>query len=308
MDFGLDRLKLVERPELRPQRLTRRHDGWELDNLPVIDTLTLGGLLDDLTREVALRPPRHNDDDGTTGLQTLARTGGVPLVDLVIDFRVEGSHGCLLFGVRVVDHEHVSALTRDGTTDTDSEVLAHLGCCPSTRCLGVGCQLCGREDCLIVGAIDEVLDLTAKAHCKLRGVCGLDHLLVRELSHEPCREEIGRELRLGVSRRHVDNQTLQGAIGNTLEGICHDLVVPASDEGWPHLLDEWQKVQLRFFDLLLALKLLEVTEKLLLLSQWQLRDFGKDVVVLSHGASICGQGSALALGRTALTNPALALT
>ena len=113
----------------------------------------------------------------------------------------------------------------------------------------------------------------------------LDDLLARKATHEPRWEQVGRKLRLGVSGWHVDDETLEGPIRDALKGIRHDLVVPASDEGWPHLIHERQKVQLSFFDVLALLEFFEVSEECLLLTEWELRDFRDDAVVLTHVAS-----------------------
>ena len=42
--------------------------------------------------------------------------------------------------------------------------------------------------------------------------------------------------------RHVDDQSLQSPIGNTLKSVCHDCMVFAGNKPGPHLRDEVQEV------------------------------------------------------------------
>ena len=115
-------------------------------------------------------------------------------------------HGFLL-GVWVIDDKKVSTLTCNGSAYTDSEVISALVGVPATSGFGVGGQF-GRKDSLIVWRIDQVPDFATKSHGKFCCVGCLNNFFLRKSSQEPSGEKIGRKLRLGVSGRHIDDESL----------------------------------------------------------------------------------------------------
>ena len=195
--------------------------------------------------QIALRPPRHDDDDGPTRLETLPWARGIPLVGLVVDVRVDFRQCGFLLRVRIVDDEHVSALPGHRTTDTDSEIVATLAGVPPACGLAVRAEAKVGENLMVLLGVDEVTHLTTEAHRQLSRVGALDDLLVGVLTEEPRGEQVGRELRLSVSGRHVDDEPLELPSGHPLERICHDGMVPPTDERRPDSLNELHEPRLR---------------------------------------------------------------
>ena len=58
------------------------------------------------------------------------------------------------------------------------------------------------------------------------------------LAEEPCREQVRGELRLSVSRWHINNEPFALTTSDTLEGICHFRMMSSPYECRPHLFDE----------------------------------------------------------------------
>ena len=74
----------------------------------------------------------------------------------------------------------------------------------------------GVKDSFVFVSIHHVSNLTTKSHSKFPCVSSLHDFTFRLFAHNPSRE-IGRtKLRLGMSWRHVDNQTFQFTAGNPL--------------------------------------------------------------------------------------------
>ncbi|MFN9956478.1 MAG: hypothetical protein ACK55I_25550, partial [bacterium] len=88
-----------------------------------------------------------------------------------------------------------------------------------------------REKLPVVFCRHQVTHLTAKTHRKLSRVGRLNDLGPRLIAHDERRQEIGRELRLGVPRRHVDDQALDVAIGYGLQVFSHGFNGPSFNEG-----------------------------------------------------------------------------
>ena len=103
--------------------------------------------------------------------------------------------------------------------------------------------------------IYKVSDLTTEAYSEFCRVRALDNLLMGILPEEPCREQVRGELRLSVSRWHINNEPFALTTSNAFEGICHFGMVSSPNECRPHLFDECQELILRQ---LLGLKLCEL--------------------------------------------------
>ena len=175
--------------------------------------------------------------------------------------------------MRVVDDEHVSALTGHRTADTDSEIVAAFVGVPTASRLTIRRQRKLGKNRLVRVRVDEVTHLTTEAHSQLGCVRTLDDLLVRELAKEPRRQQITGELRLSVSGWHINNETLALAPCHALERIGHLGMVPPCDECRPDFLDKLQKLVLRELAPLKLRQLLKLGEQYLLLVQRQLMQY-----------------------------------
>ena len=76
----LGRGQRVQIPVLRPHGPAARHDGWKLDQLPLVRLGFLRLRIDQFSRQVLHGPSRHDDDDGASRLQTLPWATGIPLI------------------------------------------------------------------------------------------------------------------------------------------------------------------------------------------------------------------------------------
>ena len=179
--------------------------------------------------------------------------------------------------MRVVDDEHVSALTSHRTADTDSEIVAAFVGVPTASRLTIRRQRKLGKNRLVRVRVDEVTHLTTEAHSQLGCVRTLDDFLVRELAEEPRRQQVAGELRLSVSRRHVDDEPLQLPARHALERIGHLGVVPAPDECRPHFLDERHELLLGVLVALELFEFLKLGEQLLLLMGREQVEYLRDV-------------------------------
>ena len=84
----------------------------------------------------------------------------------------------------------------------------------------------------------------------------MDDLLLRVVPYEIGGEVNTGKFRLRMTRRHGDDEALQVATDDPVEGLCHEGVVRARYEGWPDTLDEGQEMIPGLFEPLGLLKLL----------------------------------------------------
>ena len=83
--------------------------------------------------------------------------------------------------------------------------------------------------------------------------------LRRDTAPSTKREAGKTQIRLGMPWGHVDDQALEGAVCDLLKGFGHQLVVPAMDEGGPHIPDEVHEIGSGVLD---ALGFFDFVEKL----------------------------------------------
>ena len=144
--------------------------------------------------------------------------------------------------MRIVDDEQVSSATSDVTANTSSVILSPIIRFPAVRRFTVNPQPDIGEYPLVLLRLHQVLNLTTKPCREVRRMRRLHNLLVRHTANEPAREQKARELRLRMSRRHVDNQPLQLTTGYPLQLLRNDLMVVAGNKTRPYKIYIIQKV------------------------------------------------------------------
>ena len=172
----------------------------------------------------------------------------------------------------VVNDHKVSTPASHRTAHTDSEVLPMLVHSPPASRLRVLTNPGVRENFVVLLAHDEVTDLPAKANGQFASVRGLHHLLAGELAKEPSRKHVGAKLRLRVTRRHRDSQSLDLSRSNLLERLSHNRMMPTMNEPRPHLLHKGHERLLALLPLQSLLVLSHLRQQLLLLVDRQLSD------------------------------------
>ena len=165
--------------------------------------------------------------------------------------------------MRIVDNQQISTLTSHRTTHTNGKIVPLPVGVPPTSSLRVARQGDAGENLSKIIRLYEVPHLTTKANRQFGSVCRLNDLLLGKSTQKPSRQEVRSELRLGVTRRHVDNQPLQLTFCNPFKGFRHDLMVPTTNKTGPHHLHKGQEFVLRC---LLVLSLLKFGQKIQQLS------------------------------------------
>ena len=159
--------------------------------------------------------------------------------------------------MRVVDDEQIRAAAGDRSPDTGREVLAALVRAPLAGALVVFLEVRIREDLFVLRVVDQISDLAAETYSQLGVVRGLNDLELWVPAQEPRRHQERCELRLRMTRRHVDNQAFELAPRNTLELFSDKAVVFALDEVLVHVVCEGHEAFGRRFahiELLLGLR------------------------------------------------------
>ena len=83
---------------------------------------------------------------------------------------------------------------------------------------------------MVVLGIHKVTHLSPKAHRQFCRMAGLDDLLARVLPKKPSWQQVTGKLGLSMPGRHVDNESLKGAVSHPFKGIGHAGMVPTPDE------------------------------------------------------------------------------
>ena len=66
--FLFQRFQFTQRPEFRPQRLTRRQNRGQFDHFPVFASRSFHRIRQHSTRQIPISPPRHHNNDRSTRL------------------------------------------------------------------------------------------------------------------------------------------------------------------------------------------------------------------------------------------------
>jgi hypothetical protein len=114
----------------------------------------------------------------------------------------------VLFRVRVVNDKQVRTTTSDCSAHTSSKVFAAFVSTPFARTFVVLLEAGSRKDVPVMRVVDQIPHLAAKPNSQFRVVGGLNDLELRVSAQKPRWHEVAGELRLGMTRRHVDNQPL----------------------------------------------------------------------------------------------------
>jgi len=162
-----------------------------------------------------------------------------------------------LLRYRVVDHQKVSAPASDRAAHARVESFAAAVGGPAAGALVIALKLKARENFLVGVAVDNIPHPATEPNRELRGVGRLDDFQVGAPAHHPRREEGRGELGFGMSGREANDQALQLPVGDLIELLGDDLMVPALDEVRPLGLHEGHKVLLGAFLLLKRLVALE---------------------------------------------------
>jgi len=117
--------------------------------------------------------------------------------------------------------------------------------CRRWRALVVFLQVRVREDLFVLRVVNQISDLAAKPNGKFGVVRGLNDLELRVPAQEPSRHQERRELRLRMTRRHVDDQALDLPTRHGLEFFSDDAVVRALDEVLVDVVGEGHELVLR---------------------------------------------------------------
>ena len=149
--------------------------------------------------------------------------------------------------MRVINDQEVRAAARHRTTNAHSKILAALVRVPPAGSLRVRLQYNLWIYLLVLVRVHQVTNLTAKTYSELSRVCRLNDLGPRLIAHDERRQQVGRELRLGVPRRHVDDQTLELAVHYPVECVRHLGMVFTNNGLGPYVLCELHEIFLRAF-------------------------------------------------------------
>src|SRR5579885_2780982 len=121
--------------------------------------------------------------------------------------------------MRVVHDQQVASSSGERAADSDSEVLAVFVGPPVALGFLIRLEHNSRKYILVLRLGNLGPDLQSEVNRQIGGMAALDDAPAWEFSDVPRGKVNGSHFRLGVSRRHIDDEAFQFALGYALEGV-----------------------------------------------------------------------------------------